>query len=966
MAPHLNQSPSPPPSPLRLLWGLALAGLLLSGPAASVAAQQSDVSEAVERTFANLRAGNLPAVRSEYAPGARVFVERGEFVDLPTEEWLVAALGSEWTTRGVESRILGTTAISTAEVRGTLRFPDGLTLQGTFRYSETRERSGASWQIVQQQIWPFEVIATGPAVPAEGPPAAAAAGAPPSQTSPPRTPLPAPAPVATAREAGAPIEIDGPPAPEGDAVINQAVEDGVTIRAVRVNEPISIDGVIEEPFYRNTRSISEFVQTVPENNGQPTQRTEAWIGFDDDNVYVSAKIYDTEGPDGWIANEMRRDSNQLRLNDNFGVWFDTFHDRRNSYGFYGNAIGGSSDFQTTNEGNPNRDWNPIYDLRTALFDGGWSIEMAIPFKSIRYRPGREQVWGIQMRRSVLRRNEWSHIAALPLSVAGDGSQGVFRVSMYGTLVGIEAPAPSLNLEVKPYGIAGARTDQLANPALTNEGFGDAGLDVKYAVTENLTADFTFNTDFAQVEVDEQQVNLTRFNITFPEKREFFLEGRGIFTFGASGNFGGGGFGGGGGGPGGGGGGGGGGFGGGGTPQLFYSRQIGLESGAEVPIIGGGRLTGKVGSFDVGVLNIQTQGPDGFFDIDGPKATNFSVVRLRRDIFSRSSVGALFGNRSQSVLGTGSNQSLGVDGVFGVTQEINLSGYYAKTRTDNLDGLDASYRAQAGYSGDLFGLSVEHMVVGADFNPEIGFVRRDDFRQTAGNMSLRPRPDALGIRQLTFAVDGDYIENEQTGYVESKGYGGRFGIEFDNADQFSLSYGYNYEGFLSSERISGAVIPAGRYENPEWQASYNLGPQRRFQGNLSFRYGDYYEGTIRSPSVRGRIEVTPQMSLEPSMSFNFIDLPQGQFNQHVAVTRLTYTMTPRAYVSGLVQYNFTGSDVGAGGADALSANFRFRWEWAPGSELFLVYTEDRNPDVTARWSTLRNRGFVIKVNRLLRI
>jgi hypothetical protein len=759
-----------------------------------------------------------------------------------------------------------------------------------------------------------------------------------------------------------PVQIHGPPAPVGDAVVNQAVEGGVTIRAVRVNEPLTIDGVIDEPFYRSTRPITEFVQTVPQNNAQPTQRTEAWIGFDDTNVYVAARIYDTEGPDGWIANEMRRDAPQIRTNDNFGVWLDTFYDRRNAVGFYGNAVGGFSDLQITNEGNPNFDWNPIRDTRTALFEGGWSIEMAIPFKSLRYRPGREQIWGIQMRRSVLRRNEWSHIAALPLSVAGQGSQGIFRVSMYGTLVGIEAPPPSRNLEVKPYGIAGTRTDRLADPAFSNDGYADAGLDVKYGITENLTADLTFNTDFAQVEVDEQQVNLTRFNLSFPEKREFFLESRGIFSFGASGNFGGGG----GGRGGGGGGGGGGGFGGGGGPQLFYSRQVGLENGVEVPITAGGRVTGKVGSFDVGLLNIQTQGPGGFFDFDGPRATNFSVLRVRRDLFARSSVGVLFESRSRSVLGTGSNQAWGVDGTFGVTQELNVSGYYAQTRTAGLDGLDLAYRAQAGYSADLFGASVEHMVVGGDFNPEIGFVRRKDFRQTSGNLSFRPRPNISWIRQLTFAADGDYTENERTAYVESKRYGGRFGVELENSDQLSVSWSYNYEGFLSEERISGATIPAGRYENPEWQLSYNMGPQRRFQGNAFFRRGDYYGGTITSPGIRGRIEVTPAVSIEPSVSFNFIELPQGRFDQHLAVTRVTYTMTPRAYVSGLVQYNFTGIDAGAAGADTFSANVRFRWEWAPGSELFLVYTEDRNPDVTDRWSTLRNRGFVIKVNRLLRI
>jgi len=743
----------------------------------------------------------------------------------------------------------------------------------------------------------------------------------------------------TAQDEGS-IPIDGPPAPTGDALINQAGEGGATLRAVRVNEPLHIDGVIDEPFYRETPSISEFIQSVPNPGAEPTQRTEVWIGFDDENVYVSAKIWDTEGPDGWIANEMRRDSQQLRTNDNFGVWLDTFYDRRNAVGFYGNAIGGMSDLQITNEGNPNFDWNPVRETRTALFDGGWSIEIAIPFKSLRYRPGREQVWGIQMRRSVLRQNEWEHITALPLSVAGSGSQGIFRVSMYATLVGIEAPPPSRNFEVKPYGISGFRTDLTATPEVSNDGYADAGLDLKYGVTENLTVDLTYNTDFAQVEVDEQQVNLTRFSLSFPEKREFFLEGRGIFNFGAGGI-----------------GGGRGGFGGGGsTPTLFYSRRIGLQGGQAVPILGGGRVTGKVGPFDVGLVNIQTED-----DADlGAQGTNFSVFRLRRDLFQRSSIGVLFENRSRSTTSTGSNQAWGVDGSFPINNELSLLGYYAQTRTEGLDGMDLSYRGQVSYDADQYGASLNHVVVGADFNPEIGFARRKDFRQTSGSARYSPRTRSISwIRQLTFGANGEYITNEQTGDKESTSWGGEFGVEMENSDQFSVRFSDDFERFVNDELISGATIPAGDYYNPQVRVSYGMGPQRPYQANLSFTYGSYFDGTLTSAEIgRGRLEVTPQISVEPSISFNWLDLPQGHFDQHVAVTRMTYTMTPRAYVSALVQYNSRSQTV--------SGNFRFRWEWAPGSELFIVYTEDRDTDVLDRWSVLQNRGLVIKINRLFRI
>ncbi len=760
-------------------------------------------------------------------------------------------------------------------------------------------------------------------------------------------------PLMAAQEAnGGRIEIDDPPPPAGDAVINQAGRDGATVRAFRVDEPLEIDGVIEEPFYSRVAPITEFVQGVPVEDGEPSELTELWFGFDDENVYVSAKVWDRAGPDGWIANEMRRDAAQLRSNDHLAVFFDTFYDRRNAIGLSATAIGGFSDFQITNEGNPNMDWNPVWENQSALFDGGWSIEMAIPFKSLRYRPGREQVWGVQIRRTVLRRNEWIFLRALPLSVGGGGTSGTFRVSMYATLVGIEAPPPSRNLEVKPYGIAGARTDLSVDPEISNDGYADVGLDVKYGITENLTADFTYNTDFAQVEVDEQQVNLTRFSLFFPEKREFFLEGRGIFNFGVGGSSGGGG---------GGGGGGQGGFGGGSAPTLFYSRQIGLQGSEPVPIIGGGRLTGKVGSFDVGALSIQTDDAPTV----GAESTNFTVLRLRRDLLARSSVGVLFENRSQSTQSAGSNQAYGADASFAFFENVNLVTYYAKTETDGLTGNEESYQGRFSYTGDEWGGSAGHLLVGDDFNPEIGFVRRKGFRQSTLFGRYSPRPESIDwIRQLTLSGDLGYTENERRGFVESRARGGQLQVELENSDNFGLGVTDNYENLIEDTRISGATIPAGRYSFTDAQVSYNFGPQRRVSGRVSLRWGSFFAGSVTSLGLgNGLVEVLPQLSLEPSIEFNWIDLPDlqesaGQFNQHVVRTRMTYGLSPRMFVSGLVQYN--------SGSDTVSGNFRLRWEWAPGSELFIVYTEDRDTDVLGRWSGLSNRGFVIKINRLLRI
>ena len=323
--------------------------------------------------------------------------------------------------------------------------------------------------------------------------------------------------------------IDGPPAPVAPAVMTRDEQGRTTVRAIRLDEAIRLDGVLDEPVYAAVPAVTGFIQQVPDIGAPATERTEAWILFDAVNVYVSARVWDSAPESQWVANEMRRDTTQLRQNDTFTVFFDTFYDRRNGFNFYTNPLGARSDSQFTNEGNPNNDWNPVWDVRTGRFDGGWTVEMEIPFKTLRYRSQPPHVWGIQLRRAIRRKNEWVYLTRLPLSAGGgSGAAGIFRVSAAGSLVGLEPPPASRNIEVKPYAIGGLTTDRTANPVLDNEGSGDAGIDVKYGITQNLTADFTWNTDFAQVEVDERQVNLTRFPLFFPEKREFFLEGRGIF------------------------------------------------------------------------------------------------------------------------------------------------------------------------------------------------------------------------------------------------------------------------------------------------------------------------------------------------------------------------------------------------------------------------------------------------------
>ena len=746
--------------------------------------------------------------------------------------------------------------------------------------------------------------------------------------------------------------IDGPPAPVPPATINRDAAGGATVRAVRLDQPLLLDGVLDELAYETTEPFGDFIQQAPDEGAPATEGTDNWIFFDDESIYVGARVYESVPESAWVANEMQRDSFQLINNDGYIVVFDTFYDRRNGFSFRVNPIGGFSDQQITDEGNPNPDWNPVWDVRTGRFDGGWTVEMEIPFQSLRFRPGAEQVWGIQLGRDIRSNYEEAYLTAVPIS-AGPGQ---FRLSVAGTLVGLEVPADSRTFEVKPYAIGSLNTDRTVAPPISNAGDGNGGVDLKYGLTENLTADFTLNTDFAQVEVDEQQINLTRFSLFFPEKREFFLESQGIFDFARVGGFGG--------------------FGGsargslnaapgvfppGDAPTLFFSRRIGLDAtGRTVPILGGGRLTGKVGDFSVGAINIQTDDVStGAASPAGAAGTNFSVLRIKRDILRRSRVGAMFTNRSVSLNGDGANQAYGLDGSFSFYDNVNLYGYYAQTRTPGLEGDDESYQAAFSYEGDLYGLLVDHLQVGGNFNPEIGFMRRHDFRRSYVHTQFSPRPEGIeAVRQFTWAGSLDYITNG-AGQIESRILSGRFQTSFENSDSLSADIQQDYELLTDPFELAGAMtLPVGGYEFTDFQVSYRMGPQRRVAGNLWVQHGEFFDGDITAVGYsRGRIEVTRQFAVEPSVSLNRITLPQGAFTARVTTTRLTYTFTPRMFASALLQHNSVDN--------VLSTNVRLRWEYQPGSELFVVYNDQRDTWLDRGFPMLENRAFVVKVTRQFR-
>lgn len=727
-----------------------------------------------------------------------------------------------------------------------------------------------------------------------------------------------------------------PVAPE---VVTRNADGHAVLRSSRITTPITLDGRLDEAVYKDVMPAGGFLQQEPHEGSPATDQTEVWVFFDDRNIYVGARMLETD-PSRRVTSDMRRDASNMYNNDHIAVLFDTFDDRRNGFGFSSNAQGGMFDWQVTNE-QPSNNWNGLWDVRTADIEGGWTAEFVIPFRSIRFREGASN-WGVNFRRMVRWKNELTFLSRVPISW---GRRGLSKVSSVGTLVGLVAPSGLRNLDVKPYALASSTTNNRSTPALHNAGNGEIGVDAKWGITQSIVTDITYNTDFAQVEDDEAQVNLTRFSVLFPEKRDFFLEGQDVFNFaGAGANQGGGGQ-----GPtaipSGGGGGGNNNV----TPIVFFSRRIGLQSGQVVPILGGARVLGRGKGFQVGALHMHTD--------DEERSTipqaDFSVLRINKDVMKRSRVGMIATRRTPGLRGD-ENVAVGIDTTLNPLEELAINGYWTATGS----GQHAtSYRGNVTWNADTTGLQIEHLFVGDQFNPEIGFLRRAAFRRTYGQARYSPRPASWkGVRKVYYEASYDYFE-DRFGHPESREAQGASRIELANGDQLAVEYSRNFEGLGAPFAVTtGITIPAGRYEFQQTKFLYSTSPQRPFSGTLTLNYGGFYSGTLKEVTWRGRVEFGPRFYAEPTVSINLFETPFGDGNANIISSRLTYTLTPRMFASALMQYQSATSSV--------STNARFRWEYQPGSELFVVYSDGRNTS-SAGLPALDNRSLVVKVTKLVR-
>ena len=700
----------------------------------------------------------------------------------------------------------------------------------------------------------------------------------------------------------------------------RAQDEGLRVaRATFVEEPPTIDGFVNDAVWELADPITDFIQTEPVEGTRASEKTVVKIVYTDDAVFVGVICYDSE-PDRILVTDTRRDAS-LGDTDSFQVIFDTYHDRQNGFVFGTNPAGIEYDGQVSNEGGGgggrgggggggrrgnaqtgsgsgfNKNWDASWTVRTHVNEIGWMAEFEIPLRSLRYGD-RPQVWGMNFQRNIRRKREQVYWAPI------ERIYNLYRLSAAGELHGLELETPR-NFKVTPYAVATASRD-FTNVAETETDFDpDAGLDVKFGVTPSLNLDLTYNTDFAQVEVDEQVINLTRFNVRFPEKRPFFLENAGLFAAGKNG------------------------------VDLFFSRRIGIDSsGAEVPILGGARLSGKVGAFNVGVLNMETD------DIAGvtPK-NNFTVARVSRELPNRTAFGGIVVNREANGSNAASddwNRTWGFDGKLGVGRYTDFRGFIARTQTPGLTGNEAAYNFKGEYKRVGGDFHVEYTQVDEDFNPEVGFLTRRAYRATDVGFFIRKRfPEIPWLRELRphssirthWDLDG-FKETEQI-HIDTH-------VDFESGWFFSPAVNLTTEGLKEDFEISpGVFVPQGTYKNAEIDWRFNTDSSRVLSFSSTLTVGGFYTGNRRSFSttVNGR----KGAKLNASVAWNRgdINLPEGEFVTNLVQTRFNYSFTPLINFQSLIQYNDRSEN--------WSGNFRFGWLNTAGTGLFIVYNETQGLD-----------------------
>ena len=681
--------------------------------------------------------------------------------------------------------------------------------------------------------------------------------------------------------------------------------------ALRATEVPTLDGdVLGDPAWKNAPPITSFVQEQPDEGQPASEKTEVRVIFTADTLYVGVVLYDSD-PGGIIVSDARRDA-PMDDTDSFQMIVDTYRDRQNGFVFGTNPAGVEYDGQVTNEGQGggglgfgqmqsagsgsgfNINWDGAWTVRSKITVQGWSTEFAIPFRTLRYPAATEQAWGINFQRNIRRKNERAFWAPIPRQF------NLYRLSLAGSLTGVQTPALK-NLRITPY-VLGNALESGVIPA-DSEFLGEVGGDLKYSLTPSLTLDATVNTDFAQVEVDDQQVNLDRFNLFFPEKRPFFLENAGFFSVGNPGEV-----------------------------DLFFSRRIGISTAGEaIPILGGGRVSGKAGRFNVGMLNMQTD------DFDGTVAsTNFTVMRVSRDLPNRSSIGGIFTNRLETgdlARERSPGRTYGVDGKWGVAPTSMVTGFFAKTDTDGVTDGTHAFNIRSQTNHPQWDLNAGYQEVGAGFNPEVGFLSRRGYRKPDVMLMTRFRPkDFINIQELrphaTFRGFWGLDGFQETGFLHLDNH-----WQFRDSTEVHTGMNLTREGVRTPFEIyPGIVVPPGTYDHAEAQLVYMSNQGAPLSVQMRVTAGGFFGGDRLALTPTIKFRAGDALTTEFNYQRNEVDLPGGAFVTNLIRTRVSYSFSSRVFTQALVQYNDR--------ADLWSMNFRFGWLQAANTGLFVVYTDSR--------------------------
>ena len=681
-------------------------------------------------------------------------------------------------------------------------------------------------------------------------------------------------------------------------------------------EPI-IDGhIINDPAWQSLPEVNTFIQKSPDEGEAVTEKTVVKVMYSTEVLYIAAVCYD-DSPEKIVIVDTRRDA-PLNNTDSFMFILDTFQDQQNGYVFGTNAGGIEYDAQVSKGGEGmsistrrqsvgtgdayNINWDAVWKVQTNIGDYGWSAEFAIPFKTLRYAKENEQEWGINFQRVIAHKHEQVFWAPIPRQYS------LNRLMNAGTITGIKVPNVR-TLKIMPYTL-GSKNSVYSETEYSSTA-SDFGLDAKFGVTSSLILDLTYNTDFAQVEADEQQINLDRFSLFFPEKRGFFLENAGLFSIGEN-TFSG---------P---------------DIEMFFSRRIGISpNGEPLPIVGGGRLTGTAGGFRIGALNMQTKAVNNVTDGD-----NYSVLRIKKELPNRTSYGVIMTNRTGLGTDGNLNNSYAIDASLGVGEAIQFIGFAAKSDPDqdiqNGDTGTYAYLLESNRNTKTLTTQLRFTEVGDNFNPEIGYVKRQGYRKILFRILNRTRPkDTFGLLEIRphisfwgyWKLDG-FLETARL-HVDNH-------WEFRNGYRIDTAINFLNEGVVDTFEIAaGVMVPSGRYDHKEIQIRSNTNLTKPFNIIMVNKIGGFFGGYRQNVDLTIGNRFGNRFTSEIISKYNDVHLPGGNFITHLIRTRLTYAFSPKIYIQFLIQYNNQ--------SDEWSINSRFIWQKSAATGLYLVFNQTQDYD-----------------------